>query len=427
MKRLTIYILLLLLPALPLLAQQNFKVLFLGNSYTSVNNLPEQLTQLTLAAGDQISCESNTPGGCSLGHPDNGHLYNQTSLELIDQGNWDFVILQDQSQMPIIPHFRDNYTYPGSEELHQRIKEANACTEVMFYMTWGRKNGGQQCIDGYCSAEFEDFNHMQDSLEAAYMQMGNSLHCPVSPVGIAWKNSIASDDPINLFASDQSHPNPAGTYLAACTFYASIFQKSPVGIEFYGLLTPEEALNLQEIAAYTVLENPELWNLNINRPASGFNYQLEGPTIYCQDQSSNASTVHWDFGDGITSTQTNPSHEYTQDGNYELMQISSNECFSDTTLLDVEILYFSIDDQKDQKIQMNYFPLENQLQIVNASLIGNHVLLSFYTNQGQLIHSRSMTQLKNIQNISIPDLAKGLIIIRLQSKERSYSKKFIVI
>lgn len=33
-----------------------------------------------------------------------------------------------------------------------------------------------------------------------------------------------------LFLDDGSHPSPAGTYLAACTFYAAIFNANPAGL-----------------------------------------------------------------------------------------------------------------------------------------------------------------------------------------------------
>jgi gliding motility-associated-like protein len=42
------------------------------------------------------------------------------------------------------------------------------------------------------------------------------------------------------------------------------------------------------------------------------------------DQSSNATTWNWSFGDGNTSTQTNPSNNYTNVGNYTVYLISGN-------------------------------------------------------------------------------------------------------
>lgn len=42
------------------------KVLFLGNSYTEVNNLPQIIANAALSAGDTMLFDSHTPGGYKL-------------------------------------------------------------------------------------------------------------------------------------------------------------------------------------------------------------------------------------------------------------------------------------------------------------------------------------------------------------------------
>lgn len=42
------------------------KVLFLGNSYTAVNNLPQMMADVAVSAGDSLWFDSNTPGGYTL-------------------------------------------------------------------------------------------------------------------------------------------------------------------------------------------------------------------------------------------------------------------------------------------------------------------------------------------------------------------------
>jgi hypothetical protein len=117
---------------------QTKNVLFLGNSYTGVNNLPLLTYNLALSLGDTINYDSNTPGGYTY----QGHSTNATSLAKIAQGNWDFVVLQEQSQMPSFPPSQvATEVYPYAQILVDSIKLANACAEPLFYMTWGRKNG----------------------------------------------------------------------------------------------------------------------------------------------------------------------------------------------------------------------------------------------------------------------------------------------
>ena len=74
-------------------------MLFLGNSYTNVNDLPALFKSLSSAGGFEISVDKSTPGGCTLSNPSNGHLFNAQSLAKIHAENWDYVILQEQSQL----------------------------------------------------------------------------------------------------------------------------------------------------------------------------------------------------------------------------------------------------------------------------------------------------------------------------------------
>ena len=108
---------------------QTKNVLFLGNSYTGVNNLPLLTYNLALSLGDTINYDSNTPGGYTY----EGHSTNATSLAKIAQGNWDFVVLQEQSQKPSFPPSQvATEVYPYAQVLVDSIKSANACTEPFF-------------------------------------------------------------------------------------------------------------------------------------------------------------------------------------------------------------------------------------------------------------------------------------------------------
>ena len=88
-----------------LFAQDTLRVLFLGNSYTSFNNLPQLVQSLSGSAGKTLIIDSNMPGGMTV----SGHVNNATSIAKISQGNWDYVVIQEQSQIPSINYYRYNY------------------------------------------------------------------------------------------------------------------------------------------------------------------------------------------------------------------------------------------------------------------------------------------------------------------------------
>ena len=124
---------------LQILSGQPIRVLFVGNSYTSVNNLPLLFRNVSSSTGDEVEVNSNTPGGCTFQQ----HCTNQ-SATLIQQGGWDFVVLQEQSQLPAFPLSQvQSSCFPYAAQLNDMIEQYNPCAETVFYMTWGRKYGDQ--------------------------------------------------------------------------------------------------------------------------------------------------------------------------------------------------------------------------------------------------------------------------------------------
>ncbi|MBK9318567.1 MAG: hypothetical protein IPM91_06900 [Bacteroidetes bacterium] len=117
---------------------QQTKILFIGNSYTASNNLPQLFTDLALSMGDTVFVDSNTPGGYTF----QGHTTNATTLAKINTQPWDFVFLQEQSQLPSFsPPQVAVDVYPYARMLDSLIYVNDSCTETVFYMTWGRKYG----------------------------------------------------------------------------------------------------------------------------------------------------------------------------------------------------------------------------------------------------------------------------------------------
>ena len=69
-----------------------------------------------------------------------------------------------------------------------------------------------------------------------------------------WKRALQKDESINLWDEDNSHPNGAGTYLAACVFLGILLKENPVGLEYTINIPKERARFIQEVAWETVCE-----------------------------------------------------------------------------------------------------------------------------------------------------------------------------
>ena len=75
------------------------KVLFIGNSYTSVNDLPAVVAGLAEAAGGRkIKADRHLVGGCTL----EKHVKDQKAIDKIRSARWDVVVLQEHSLRPVI-------------------------------------------------------------------------------------------------------------------------------------------------------------------------------------------------------------------------------------------------------------------------------------------------------------------------------------
>lgn len=225
------------------------QILFIGNSYTFYNDLPAMLEKLARAGGHRVRTAMVAEGGWTL----DDHDQSPQTTETLEQHEWEYVVLQEQSVIPSDPARREAKMYPAVRALNTDIMGASAST--ILFLTWGRR-------DGLPESGFADFNAMQTALTMGYAGIADELDVRVSPVGEAWAKAIEQDSQIELWQADGSHPSEAGSYLAACVFYAVIFQESPEGLSYMAGLDAEIGNLLQSVAAQTVLPHLERWHID---------------------------------------------------------------------------------------------------------------------------------------------------------------------
>lgn len=230
------------------------RILFLGNSYTAYNNLPQLVSDCAASVGYATETSSNTPGGTTF----QAHAQNANSLNLIQQGDWDFVVLQEQSQIPSFPISQvETECFPFAQALNDQIIEFNACAETVFYMTWGRENGdAQNCPNWPPVCTYEG---MDDLLAERYMTMAEDNEGIVSPVGALWRQLRTNHPEINLYASDGSHPSAVGSYAAAVAFFTTIFRHDPTAITFNFNLDEQITTIIKEEAKTLIYDQQAQW------------------------------------------------------------------------------------------------------------------------------------------------------------------------
>lgn len=392
-------------------AQDTLRVLFLGNSYTSYNNLPQLVQSLSTAAGKTMIVDSNMPGGMTV----SGHINDPTSLSKISQGTWDYVVIQEQSQIPSIDFYRYNDMYPAMNDLKVLVEQSIPCSRIITYMTWGRRFGGQQCdpTNTYCSPVFADFNHMQDSLTSAYTEISDLLNMQCAPVGVTWQN-ILNDTSLVLHSSDNSHPNLDGSYVAALTLYSSIWKEPTSGISYTAGLTPSLAQYYQQLSDTTVFHSQRDWNLSINDPLADFMYSVSGTTATFINTSTSLSnaplTYAWTFGDGNTSNLQNPSHTYLSNGLYTVTLVVTDCIFSDTISYGLQIGSTGVQENEAYPVLIYPNPFRDQLKIsMQPGLVGSEYRitdLAGKTIERGTMGSRELT-------LQLGELSNGLYFLTI--------------
>lgn len=397
---------------------QQTSVLFIGNSYIYTADLPGTLKSLALAGGDSIYHESSTPGGYTFEQ----HATNQTTLNKITSRNWDFVVLQQQSQMPALPPSQVAWqTYPFAEALVNSIKSNYECSEPLFFMTWGRRDGDQSNCAGYpplCT-----FEGMNARLRQSYLEMASDNDATVAPCGAAWHQMSIDNNTFwnGLYAGDGSHPSAWGTYLNACVFYATMFRKSPVGIPFYSSIGQQDAEDLQQLAEDIVLDSLSTWYIGHQDVVSNATYTWEeGLTVNFDGSSNNETTHTWDFGDGTTSTEESPQHTFPVIGNYHVTHIATSTCGADTSNFEIIVNPSAIVENSLKRVEV--FSTNGILTVKNV--LNTRVELKLFDRAGREMAS-VFTDARSTKSFET-STKHGLYLVYLSNGKQHWTKKVFI-
>jgi len=194
-------------------------VLFIGNSLTYFNEMPKMTSAIATNERRPLLVEQVTMSGASL-----EDLWLQTDAPTrIWEEHWDYVILQERSGRAAMDL---------GERFHQYLRRfadearKSGATPILF-MTWSPGN------------------------EQFFRSAAERDKVRLLPVGRAWRRE---------FDWDGIHPNLFGSYLIACSVYAMVYDKPPVGLrsdfrdladksEFYDAPLLQQTLNQEQANA----------------------------------------------------------------------------------------------------------------------------------------------------------------------------------
>jgi len=226
--------------------------IFIGNSFFYYNNgLPGHVSLLEKAADPDHKQDYHatmvTIGGSGFDWHDVESYFRPNAIGSyhFDENNnvvfgkheklFDAAVMMDCSQCPIHPKLKTVFTEYAKKD--SDTVRAHGATPVLF-MSWA----------------YADRPEMTAQLAEAYTVAGNENNALVIPAGLAFARARHAQPELNLYAPDKRHPSLAGTYLAACTTFAALTGRSPVGNSYLAGIDEPTARFLQTVAWETVQE-----------------------------------------------------------------------------------------------------------------------------------------------------------------------------
>lgn len=236
-----------------------YRILFIGDSTTSRNDIPGKFQRLAELGGHEVVVESSTRDGTSLAF----HTRLPQTTTKLEDAVWDIVILQENEVILLNPESRQEFTIPTIQKYMDIVDEMGGV--ILLYSSIGFRDG---LADNEEFSYLNDYESTQDAVDMAYLEIGNELDLPLAPVGAVWREVYDTGSDFELWQLDGLHVSPEGAYLAACVFYAAIFNQSPLDLpvsDEFGIDQETIALIHQTIAD-VVLENQEQYRLPLFGP-----------------------------------------------------------------------------------------------------------------------------------------------------------------
>ena len=204
---------------------KEYKVLFIGNSFTFYNELDVVSEAIGKNLGLNITCERVAASSYHLyQHADSSDDYGKQIEEKIQKNTYTHIIMQEHSTYPV-----NNYNgfLSGATQLYNKLKQYQPNASISLYQTWGFQN----MVGSYGS----DIPACEQSLCEAYQKCAKALDIKVHYVGKAFTKVYKENSNINLYYSDNKHPSYSGTYLAALVHLMSITNVDVRDVTYQGI------------------------------------------------------------------------------------------------------------------------------------------------------------------------------------------------
>lgn len=211
------------------------KMLAIGNSFTYYCGSPVMLKEIAWKEGHYIDIAAALKGGWTMGK----HLSLETTNDMVAEGGYDYMILQDQSLVPAKVGRDPKGMYQQVKDMAAvatKVRTVSPECKAIVENTWA-----------YWKYDFGSFKSLDDfdknGKKGAKILAKAVEDAQVSPIGEAFRIVRAERPDINLYHTDKHHQSVLGSYLKSCVNYLTIYRQ-PFGD------SPSDCLQDPEVAAY---------------------------------------------------------------------------------------------------------------------------------------------------------------------------------
>ena len=204
----------------------DIKVLFVGNSFTYTNSLPDLYEGLSDTAGLKVRADSITYGSAYLSYyADKNHAYGEELRDMLKDEDYDYVVVQPQS-LELLKTYATT-TLSSANTIVNLIRKYGA--EPILFMTWGYRDGCSYALNGE-DIELDRESMTQTIADYAY-SLGNELGITVAPCGYNLLRYTKQNSDKSMYKSDGKHPSYLASYISMCTIYNTIISEYNIKAE----------------------------------------------------------------------------------------------------------------------------------------------------------------------------------------------------
>jgi hypothetical protein len=377
------------------------RVLFIGNSMTYFNNMPNTFRDISNNLGKKVKVAMYAPGGTGFVN----HVSDPAVYAMFRQ-SWDVVVLQPGTNESAGTSASVNTTIARGKVLMDSIKKYSACARIYLY---------QIPYSVPSPSTWSSYFSVQTMFRDSVGKMADSMKVQMIAAGECARAYYRRHQNFALHTTyNDIHPGPLGSYLVACAAYVSVFQDSVKSCTEYAGIHQDSARKFFAISDTVILRHKASWRINTYNLHAGFSHSLSGTTLTFTNTSTHFTNLLWKFGDGTTSALLNPQHSYNGAGTYTVTLLATNATCTDSTQRTVLVLGpTGISESENNSASIFPNPATHHLTIKSKAMI---VSLKLFDVSGKELSVKSNTS--NLTELELSGLEPGVYFLEINSSSR---------